>query len=778
MTKSCPHAIFSMTAQEVREHRPDDELRQARIAGNTLVITSRNERRRVRRSELPGAGPRLSSGHAISDWAFLIARRDIESNFYPGGLYAGEAFRAPSSVSWVRDTSYAVLQGLAVFYPQKAAEVLRSLLRNKEGDIQPEQFANVWEERFYTMTDNLLWVIAAEKLTRVTGDDALLRRGAPHALRTLNRMLDKRFDSRSFLFIGGSTFFDGHNGYPFGLTGLALKSISTNLIALRAMKILANLNMVPAGIQKKLTSFSDQLRQAVNRELWLERRGFYAQFQHGTNYREERLEAAGNLLAVADPDTPLAQAQRILKALPLEPFGLPAIHPPYCHRIVYHTGAVWPFTLGLTLWAINERSLKQSALVTQMATDILRTGVLEGNFMELVESATGRGIYSEKQVWSAAAMLAVVEHAIFGMHFETGRLIFRPQIPAFLHHRFIRITKVPLRGGYVTMSVSPSGQVSVDGHRLKDNILPLPGPVRRRAASETSFRDILFTVPFWKSTTHGHSMKTSCGGVSTELSPRVQMVFPAEEQIGSYAFVLTVRNMSTRHWSMLFSFRVEGRGLQVTPRKLRLALAAGEEQTHQLRVGFDEPPVWFSRGRLIVTSRKPVLTLTADLRRLFTLDSEWRIKPMYLNASHNFSRNFNAFKSQAFLRAPMHGEVRLGPYHGVLWYARRLAISTEWAGRALIFYCAGMSDRDITWFNGNEIGQTGDPSNPAVGRPRKYRVPADIVKPGVMNTMVIKTWSSGKDIGLCRGPLLLAPEDEFAWALATVRRLELETRGA
>ena len=95
-----------------------------------------------------------------------------------------------------------------------------------------------------------------------------------------------------------------------------------------------------------------------------------------------------------------------------------------------------------------------------------------------------------------------------------------------------------------------------------------------------------------------------------------------------------------------------------------------------------------------------------------------------------------------------------------------IEIPADWTG-GLVFYCGAMSDWDVTYFNGTVIGRTGTPERGAHGAERQYAIPAEIVKPGAVNTIAVQVFCHGHENGLWRGPVFIARAGEVVWARET-----------
>ena len=89
--------------------------------------------------------------------------------------------------------------------------------------------------------------------------------------------------------------------------------------------------------------------------------------------------------------------------------------------------------------------------------------------------------------------------------------------------------------------------------------------------------------------------------------------------------------------------------------------------------------------------------------------------------------------------------VGLTGFDGIVWFQKQVDIPEASAGKGLTLHLGQIDDADITWFNGQKIGQTNTSSNY-----RAYEVPAAAVQAGT-NTITIRVQDNGGDGGL-RGP--------------------------
>lgn len=79
--------------------------------------------------------------------------------------------------------------------------------------------------------------------------------------------------------------------------------------------------------------------------------------------------------------------------------------------------------------------------------------------------------------------------------------------------------------------------------------------------------------------------------------------------------------------------------------------------------------------------------------------------------------------------------------NGVIWARKKILIPENWCGREVILNFGGIDKTDITYFNGVEIGRTGEGfDTESWNKPRKYTIPAGLIKPGE-NVIAVRAYS-------------------------------------
>lgn len=88
----------------------------------------------------------------------------------------------------------------------------------------------------------------------------------------------------------------------------------------------------------------------------------------------------------------------------------------------------------------------------------------------------------------------------------------------------------------------------------------------------------------------------------------------------------------------------------------------------------------------------------------------------------------------------------IGNYDGIVWFRKEIDLSDCWTGQDLTLHLGPIDDIDITWFNGTKVG-----SEEVYNLPRKYEVPASLVKPG-SNVIAVRVLDHGGGGGLWGTP--------------------------
>ncbi|HVH45870.1 MAG TPA: hypothetical protein VM925_26130 [Labilithrix sp.] len=339
---------------------------------------------------------------------------------------------------WTRDTAYAADLGLGWVDPRRAASSLDFKLSTLRGGqsleiVQDTGTGGSWP----VSTDRAVWALGAREILRRLGGPAraLFRDRAFAAIvATEERDREVVYDDRDGLYRGEQSFLDwrdqSYPGWtvPDVVTIATSKALSTNLAHLALLRTGAELADEKGDVATKatFTTRAEALRTAIREKLWL------AEDDQFSTYLTTDLDPAParrfdllglSLAVLLDVATP-EQARASLAAYPTLPKGPPVLFPQQQSTPIYHNRAIWPFVTAY--WVRAAKKAENDAAYDVGVRSLVRGAALFLSNMENLEVVTGKpwvddGVYSgpvvnsQRQIWSVAGYLAMVNQGIFGV---------------------------------------------------------------------------------------------------------------------------------------------------------------------------------------------------------------------------------------------------------------------------------------------------------------------------------------------------------------------------
>lgn len=454
--------------------------------------------------------------------AYELAVRVMEYNLRDGLLEAGEGYG-----TWTRDTSINAWNAASLLIPEVARNTLwHQTELTPDGAIVGGQY---W--------DKVIWIVAARNYVAVTGDRAFLSSAYRVARRTLAAMRDAQYDAQSGLFRGPAVYGDGVAAYPdppFNdqhgdnvldySQGAALETLSTNSVYYGAYRTAAEMGRLLDAPEAELRALEDdaaQLREAIQRQLWLQSDNRFGYFLDSDNRVDPTQEALGEALAVTLGVASAQQAHLIFTHAEVTPWGVPCTWQPY-HRYLdpdhkvfgRHNGTIWPFINAF--WATAASSAGEPEVFAGEFVSATKLALHSEDFREIYHPYTGDpygGFQANKtwdsvrhQTWSATGYLRMVFQGLFGMHFEDDGIRFAPTLPKTLGLGSITLRNLTYRDARLTITVAGSGsrieQCKLDGASQPDPFVPAtlrgahvleitlssPAPARRPATRTATHR--------------------------------------------------------------------------------------------------------------------------------------------------------------------------------------------------------------------------------------------------------------------------------------------------
>lgn len=87
---------------------------------------------------------------------------------------------------------------------------------------------------------------------------------------------------------------------------------------------------------------------------------------------------------------------------------------------------------------------------------------------------------------------------------------------------------------------------------------------------------------------------------------------------------------------------------------------------------------------------------------------------------------------------------------GAVWFRKELKLPESWVGKDLVLNLTPIDDFDVTYFNSKQVGATGKETPNSYMVPRKYLVPASLVRAGG-NTIAVRVFDHAGEGGFSRG---------------------------
>ncbi len=247
---------------------------------------------------------------------------------------------------WTRDVSYSILLSMAYMQPEASKISLMKKVDPLGLIIQDTGSGGAWP----VSTDREIWCIAAFEVYKVTGDRKWLEYIYPIMKRSLETDAEAFYKTESGLVKGETSFIDwreqSHPKWMQTADVYNTETLSTSVVHAQAWKALGEAAQLLGHKAEAEKAFAQSARiaEAVNRQLWLDDKGYYAMYAYGRDnlILNPRAETLGESLAimwdVADP----ARARTVTESNPVTPFGAAIFYPQIADMPAYHDNSLWP----------------------------------------------------------------------------------------------------------------------------------------------------------------------------------------------------------------------------------------------------------------------------------------------------------------------------------------------------------------------------------------------------------------------------------------------------
>lgn len=419
--------------------------------------------------------PSYRSDQPIVDALYHLSLEEALKNIEPDSTFRTGA---QWGGVWTRDISYSILLAFAYLQPDIAKiSLMKKVKRNRI--IQDTGSGGAWP----VSSDRTTWVLAAWEIYKATGDKDWLQRCFSIIQNTLEDDVLVLLNHGTELYRGESSFLDWREQtYPKWMNNVdiyASQNLGTNVVHYQANRILAMMAVELKQPSQLYEARAAALKEAINHHLWMEDKGYYAQYLYGRMHflRSPRFEALGEALAILFDVADAKQAASIMECSPLTEFGTTCIYPQIPGIPPYHNNAIWPFVQSY--WNLAAAKVGNEAALSHGLAAIYRAAAFFlSNYENMVATTgdfKGTEINSSRMLWSMAGNLAMVHRVFMGMHFETEGIRFKPAIPAAYKGKKT-LRNFRYRKALLNITVNGTGNtlrsIRMDGNPLPDAFLP------------------------------------------------------------------------------------------------------------------------------------------------------------------------------------------------------------------------------------------------------------------------------------------------------------------
>ena len=374
--------------------------------------------------------------------------------------------------------SYSILLAFAYHEPEVGKISLRRKVK-RDRIIQDTGSGGAWP----VSSDRTTWVLGAWEIYKVTGDEAWLDEIYPIIRNTLEDDYKTIYDENTGLYSGESSFLDWREQtYPKWMSNMDIyvsQNLGTCVVHYQAHKILAQIAKMKNEPFEVYEERAQKIKDGINKYLWMEDKGYYAQFLYGRPYLNvsDRYEALGEALAILFDVADADQSQSIVSKSPVTEYGATCIYPQIPAIPPYHNNGIWPFVQSY--WNLAAAKAGNEKVLNHGLASVYRAaGLFLTNYENMVAETgdfLGTEINSHRMLWSMAGNLAMVHRVFMGMSFEVDGLSLNPVIPK-VYGGTRNLSNFKYRNSVLDITVKGYGNqitsVAIDGETVEKAFIP------------------------------------------------------------------------------------------------------------------------------------------------------------------------------------------------------------------------------------------------------------------------------------------------------------------
>lgn len=389
-----------------------------------------------RRNDL-SAYPRLKSSNTLHDAIYTMGLDEMVNAVEPDStLRTGKEWPGV----WTRDVSYSIILAMAALQPEVSRISLEHKISPTGRIIQDTGSGGAWP----VSSDRQIWGIAAFEVYKSTGDKAWLEKIYPVIKNSLEDDYQTIYDPATGLVRGETSFIDWREqSYPKWMQTADIyqsEALGTSVVHAQAWRTLAEIASILGheGEAATYNSRADKLAEAINRELWMDDKGYYAMYLYGREFPilNPRAETLGESLAILYGVADSERALEVTRKNPTTPFGPGIFFPQIADMPPYHNNSLWPWVAAY--WTLANAKVGNSDGVMQGIGSIFRPAALfatnKENFV-LDNGDIATELNSSNMLWCLSGNIALTLKMLFGVTYETDGISFKPFIPKALNDK-------------------------------------------------------------------------------------------------------------------------------------------------------------------------------------------------------------------------------------------------------------------------------------------------------------------------------------------------------
>jgi len=418
---------------------------------------------------------------------------------------------------WTRDLSYSTFLALAQFDPTRALNSLffktSAIKSSVSGGFAHQIIQDTGSGGSYPVSsDRIVWALGASqalKFLPTAKQREVLGEVYPVLHDTLEQDRRLIYDPEDGLYRGEQSFLDWREQtYPgwtrTNVLAIAMsKALSVNVADYFAL-VTASQYAGKLGLhddQTRYAAWAKQLKTAINNKFFDAQAGLYSTYRltdEAYGIRVQRYDLLGESLVILAGVADKSRAQSVLSHYPVGPYGPPVVWPEESTVPIYHNQAVWPFVTAF--WIEAARKVGDAAVIDQGVRSLMRSAAFNLSNMENYDFVSGRTqvkdgvlsgpvIDSQRQIWSVAGYLAVVQDVVFGLETSWNGIRFLPCISGnfrnetFAASDLLELTNFAYRGktisvrvhlpptGFRGKGVCPISKIELNGKPIGDDFV-------------------------------------------------------------------------------------------------------------------------------------------------------------------------------------------------------------------------------------------------------------------------------------------------------------------